>query len=385
MARVLFVVPPLVGHTNPTVSVAGALTALGHEVAWAAHPDKVAPLLPTGARILSLGDDCDEAVFAPILERSRRVRGLEGLQFLWQDFLVPLARAMVPAVDAAIAAARPDLVVVDQQAIGGALAARRRGLPWATLCTTSAELTDPLAGLPKVRAWVVGQLAALQEEAGVQVVERPDLSPRLVLVLSTEALIGDVSAFPPACRFVGPSIQDRPDPTPFPWDALEQRPRVLVSLGTVNADRSEGFYRTVFAALGDAPFQVILVAPDKLVGAPPPGFLIRPRVPQLALLPHMQAVVTHGGHNTVCEALAHGVPLVVTPIKDDQPVIAEQVVRAGCGVRLRFGRLDPASLRGAVDRVLREASFRDNAARVRASFAAAGGARAAAQLLHEVV
>jgi MGT family glycosyltransferase len=383
VARILFVVPPLVGHTNPTVSVAGALAALGHEVAWAAHPDKVASLLPAGARILSLGDDCDEAVFAPILERSRRVRGLEGLQFLWQDFLVPLARAMRPAVEAAIAEARPDLVVVDQQAIGGALAARRLGLRWATLATTSADLTDPLAALPKVKAWVLGQLAALQEEAGLPVVERPDLSPHLVLVLSTEALIGDVSAFPSSARLVGPAFRDRPDATAFPWDALEKRPRVLVSLGTVNADRGEGFYRTVCAALGDAPFQVILVAPDGMVGATPPGFLIRPRVPQLALLPHVQAVVSHGGHNTVCETLAHGIPLVVTPIKDDQPVIAEQVVRAGCGLRLRFGRLDPASLRAAVDRVLREPSFRENAARVQASFAAAGGARAAAQLIHE--
>ncbi|HKA90634.1 MAG TPA: glycosyltransferase [Haliangiales bacterium] len=384
MARILFVVPPLVGHTNPTVSVAAALGALGHAVAWAAHPDKAAPLLPPRARILSLGA-CDESVFAPILERSRRVRGLEGLQFLWRDFLVPLARAMLPAVDVAIAEARPDLVVVDQQAIGGALAARRRGVPWATLCTTSAELTDPLAGLPKVKAWTIAQLAALQEEAGLPVVERPDLSPRLVVVLSTPALIGDVSAFPPQCRFVGPSIHERPDATPFPWDALEERPRVLVSLGTVNAERGEAFYRTAFAALAGAPFQVILVAPDGLGGAPPPGFLVRPRVPQLALLPHVQAVVSHGGHNTVCEALAHGIPLVVTPIKDDQPVIAEQVVRAGCGLRLRFGRLEPAALRAAVDRVLNEPSFRDNAARVAASFATAGGARAAARLLDEVV
>src|SRR5262249_15894927 len=112
VARILFVVPPLVGHTNPTVSVAAALGALGHAVAWAAPPDKAAPLLPPRARILSLGA-CDESVFAPILERSRRVRGLEGLQFLWRDFLVPLARAMLPPLGVAVPAARPGLRVVD--------------------------------------------------------------------------------------------------------------------------------------------------------------------------------------------------------------------------------------------------------------------------------
>ncbi len=41
MARILFVVPPLTGHVNPTVSVGRALAARGHQVAWAAHPGAV--------------------------------------------------------------------------------------------------------------------------------------------------------------------------------------------------------------------------------------------------------------------------------------------------------------------------------------------------------
>jgi MGT family glycosyltransferase len=383
VARVLFVVPPLVGHTNPTVSVARALMARGHEVAWAAHADKVAPLLPPGARVISLGAACDEEHFAPILDRSRRVRGLESLQFLWEEFLVPLARAMRPSVEAAIDHYRPDLLVIDQQAIGGALAARRSGLPWATFCTTSADITDPLAALPRVRAWVLERLAALSAEAGIAPVERPDLSPRLVVVFSTDALIGDTSSLPSTFRFVGPSIGDRPDETPFPWDALRPGPRVLVSLGTVNADRGEMFYRQVITALGGGPWQVILVAPPGQIDAIPDNFLVQPRVPQLALLPHVDAVLCHGGHNTVCEALAHGLPLLIAPIRDDQPVIAEQVERAGCGLRLRFGRIGAVGLRSALDRVRSEPAFRANAARVQASFQAAGGAAEAARLLEQ--
>ncbi|MDV9201520.1 glycosyltransferase, partial [Streptomyces sp. Wh19] len=34
MSRFLFVVPPLVGHINPTVGVAAELVASGHAVAW---------------------------------------------------------------------------------------------------------------------------------------------------------------------------------------------------------------------------------------------------------------------------------------------------------------------------------------------------------------
>jgi len=42
MSRFLFVVPPLVGHTMPTVAVGAKLADRGHQVAWAAHAETVA-------------------------------------------------------------------------------------------------------------------------------------------------------------------------------------------------------------------------------------------------------------------------------------------------------------------------------------------------------
>ncbi len=196
--------------------------------------------------------------------------------------------------------------------------------------------------------------------------------------------MGPAEGFPDHYRFVGPSIGDRPDPTPFPWDALREGPRAFVSLGTVSADRGAAFHATVAQALAGEPLQVILAAPPDHLPDPPANFIVRERVPQLALLPHVHAVVSHGGHNTVCESLAHGLPLVVTPIRDDQPVVANQVVAAGAGLRLRFGRLAPQALRDALRRVLDEPAFRAAAGRVRASFAAAGGAPEAARLLEEL-
>lgn len=361
--KALIVVPPLAGHENPARSVAAALEARGHRVAW--------------ARVTSLPD----GIVAAIAERSRRVRGMESVEFLWQEFLVPLARAMRPLVERAVVDERPDVILADQQAIAGGLVARRLGIPWATLATTSAGVTAPLAAFPKVAAWVEAQLATLQREAELPVVADAELSPRLVIVLSTRALVGDAAPLPPQARLVGPALGGRGVDPPFPWDALRPRRRVLVSLGTISADRGPAFWRAVAAAFACAPWQAILVAPPALVGPVPDDVIVRERVPQLALLPHVDAVVSHAGHNTVVEALAHGLPLVVAPIRDDQPVIAGQVVAAGCGVRVRHGRLDGATLRAALRRVLDEPAFRAAAARVRASFHAAGGADAAGQLL----
>jgi len=87
----------------------------------------------------------------------------------------------------------------------------------------------------------------------------------------------------------------------------------------------------------------------------------------------------------VCETLANGLPLVVTPIRDDQPIIAQQVADAGAGIRLRFGRLRAGDLRDAVTSVLAPGSaYRTAAVRVQESFAAAGGAASAADHLEKL-
>jgi len=286
-------------------------------------------------------------------------------------------------VDAAVREFAPDVVAVDQQAIAGALVARRRGLPWATLATTSAGLVDPLAALPEVKRWQRALIAELERSAGLDPAGDAELSPHLVIAFTTEALVGPRERFPAHYRFVGPSIHDRPETTAFPFDEL-RRPCALVSMGTVNAEASGRFYATVIAALADDPMQVVLVAPPELARDAPPHFIVRPFVPQLALLSRVDVVVCHGGHNTTCEALAHGLPLVIAPIKDDQPIVADQVVAAGAGLRVKFGRVQPAELRAAIARVRDEPAFRVAAARVRDSFAAAGGALTAARELESL-
>ena len=375
--RFLFVVPPLTGHVNPTISVARALEGRGHEVAWVAHPGKVRPLLPPNAKLFPLPEAVAPEVVANVTERAASSRGAAALKFLWEDFLIPLARSMRPGIDAAVGEFAPDVMCVDQQAVAGGLVARRRKLPWATLATTSAGLTDPLAGLPQVKQWFEDLIGQLETEA--ELPRAGELSPHCVLAFTSSALVPQ--RLPHHYHLVGPSISDRPERTEFPFAEL-RRPCVLVSMGTVNAEAAGRFYATTIEALRDAPFQVVLVAPHALDA--PPNFLVRSYVPQLALLPYVDAVVCHGGHNTTCEALAHGLPLVIAPIKDDQPIVADQVVAAGAGLRVKFGRVQPDELRAAVTRVLTEPGFREAAQRIRGSFASAGGAEAAATALEAV-
>ncbi len=377
--KFLFVVPPLTGHINPTISVARALEARGHTVAWVGHPGKVRPLLPAGARLFALPETVEADHAVRVQNKAARTRGAAALKFLWEDFLVPLARSMQPGIAAAVTEFAPDVMCVDQQAVAGGLVARTKHLPWATLATTSAGISDPLAALPQVKRWFEDLIGELESAAGLP--RQGELSPHLVLAFTTPALVP--IALPSHYALVGPSIADRPETTPFPFEQLA-RPSILVSMGTVNAEASGRFVGVVCEALADQPYQVILVARPELAPNPPSNFIVRNYVPQLALLARVDAVVCHGGHNTTCEALAYGLPLVIAPIKDDQPIVADQVVAAGAGLRIKFGRVQARELREAVARVLADPELRAGAARVRASFASAGGAARAAELLEHL-
>jgi MGT family glycosyltransferase len=377
VSRFLIVTLPLTGHAYRALAVADELSARGHEVAWCGPKAYFGPLLgpdvtlfPTGTRLL----------------RDQAGHGIAALKSLWEQYLIPMARFMLPAVNRAVGEYQPDMVVVDQQALAGALAAHRHGLPWTTLVTSAMELTHPLASLPLVDAWVRAQIVSLCQSVSVTDAGfDPLFSPYLVIAFTTSALTGE-QPLPGHFVLVGPAMLERP--SAFEWDLLDPaRRKVLITVGTLATGLAGDFYERAAAAVAPlrARVQAIIVGPPGLLPDSPGNVLVVPSVPMLALLPRLDAVISHGGMNTVSETLAHGVPLVLAPIRHDQPVVASQVIRAGAGVRVPFSRVRPSQLREALVSILDDPSYRHAATRIGESFAAAGGAPAAAAHLERAL
>jgi zeaxanthin glucosyltransferase len=378
VSRFLFTVQPLAGHVNPTIAIAKALVERGHEVAWTGSELAMRPLLGQDVTIFPTGSR---------LYRDQGRQGAYAMKTLWQSFIVPFTRFTLPAVDRAVLEFEPDAVLVDQHAPAGALVAHRHGIPWVTLAPSSIELTRPFRTMPRIEEWMRGQLDRLWDLAGLTAPDGLDLrfSPYLVLAFTSRALTGDAT-LPERCELVGPVLAPRPPEQGFPWERLDPgRRKVLACFGTLVPDYAADIYPRALAALEPMDVQPIVVAPAGAVDDPPDHVLVTQRVPMLELMPHLDAVVCHGGMNTVCEALAEGVPLVMAPLINDQPVTVEQVVAAGAGIRVHAARFTPGSLRAAVATILDDPSYRAAARRVGESFAQAGGADAAADHVEAVV
>ena len=90
---------------------------------------------------------------------------------------------------------QPDVVVADQYALVGALAAHKYGVRWATLCHRALDLTPPME-YPGLQDWVRSKLAEAWAAACLPPDDDLDLrfSPYLVIATTVRALTGTAAA-----------------------------------------------------------------------------------------------------------------------------------------------------------------------------------------------
>ncbi|BDU18888.1 glycosyltransferase [Dyella sp. GSA-30] len=367
MNKLLFVGPPFVGHLSPALSLAMELAARGHEIRWVGDEKLLKKL---GSKSMTVYGCTLDWVVDRANERLGELRGSDAILSLWKTYL-SMAQAMYPLTVEALDAFRPDLVLSDQQTFAGSLAAREAGYRWLTLATTSGEIDPGPQSQASFHRWLMNALAEFGAELGLRDASDPRFSPFGTLLFSSCALTGALPTHPQIAG-VGCSIKHRSETAAFPWEKLDRRRKVLVSLGTLNDLAGKSFLEEAWLACHERreTIQTILLDPsDSMERVSDDDILVLRRVPQLALLEHLDAIVCHGGQNTISEAISHGVPLVVAPIRDDQPMNAAQVVDAGVGVRVRFGRPRAAAIGAAIDRVLGDPAYRAAALDIQPSMA----------------
>src|SRR5215217_8516971 len=196
MAKFAFVVPPLTGHINPTLSIGAVLLQRGHEVAWVSLDGSLAERLPEGGKLLLISyaeNDQQKQQSEKYLDiiTKKIVYGIDSIKFLYEEVLIPLNRHSYEGIAGLLDSYQPDLVITDHQMFAGAIAAVNKGIPYATSVTAPAAI-KVMDELPKVHEWEVNQIVTLQKELGIDGTVSNACSDQLTMVLTSKLFFGEM-------------------------------------------------------------------------------------------------------------------------------------------------------------------------------------------------
>jgi UDP:flavonoid glycosyltransferase YjiC (YdhE family) len=381
-----------VGHLHPLVPVAEALSEAGHDVAICSARSFRAEVEAFGLPFFDAGldwltsDRSTWQAFPPMPPP-----GPEFPAWVVLTLADITAERMVPDLLAIASEWRPDLVVREGMEYGGCIAAEVRGIPHASIAGNAyAAIDSPeIDYFPGNRRMVAEPLARHRARVGLPPDPEVEMPFRyLHLCFTPPAWDGTSVARPRNARFFRHISTVAPGARLPDWvERLPDRPAVLASLGTV-FNKTPGVLEAIVAALAEEPVNVIVAIgrdqePSRF-GPLPDHVRLEAYVPQPLILASCDAFVTHGGFNSVKEALAAGVPMVVVPISADQPYSAERCAAIGVARTVGAEVRSPDAIREAVRQVLADPSYRANARAFRDEMMALPGPETMVALLESL-
>ncbi|XP_071185150.1 UDP-glucuronosyltransferase 2A1-like [Salvelinus alpinus] len=141
---------------------------------------------------------------------------------------------------------------------------------------------------------------------------------------------------------------------------------VVFTLGSMIKNLTTEKGNMIASALGQIPQKVLW----RLSGEKPetlaPNTRVMDWIPQNDLLGHpkTRAFITHGGTNSIYEAIYHGVPMVGIPMFADQPDNMVHMKAKGAAVIMDFNTMKTQDLVDGLNTVINEPSYKENALRL---------------------
>jgi len=183
-------------------------------------------------------------------------------------------------------------------------------------------------------------------------------------------------------KFLGASVYDRKEQE---IDLKKtDRPVIYISLGTV-VKGAVSFFDKCIEAFRNEQVEVIISAgrsfPIHKLKEIPENIKVYDVVPQLLVLKQADVFITHGGMNSISEALVHRVPMVVIPFIADQPTNARRIEELGLGRKLDYRSIDSELLRNTVLSVMKDENISDNVSRMQRKMLDAPGNRGGAAMI----
>jgi MGT family glycosyltransferase len=385
------------GPTNNCVGIGNVLRARGHRVVFIVEESFAGRLEAQGfeERLMRLGPPPAVAEIlghfwidfirdtAPVFRKSTIEQLGEFIAPTWSA-LVDGSRYVEPRLRAIFDELQPDAIIADN--VVGFAAVVMAGRPWARIVSCNpAEVKDSRippfsSGYPTSdrREWPAfleevwrthdelwSGFDAFMREQGAPGLGSGPLGPEFIhdspflnLVLyPEEADYRRATPLGPTWHRLGSCVRSTTETWPLPESLApgsggRDGALLYLSLGSLGS-ADVGLMQRLVDILGRSRHRVIvskgpladqLRLSDNMTGE---AFL-----PQPAIIPQVDLVITHGGNNTVTESFHHGKPMVVLPLFWDQVDNAQRIAETGFGARLPAYTVEADGLIAAIERLL---------------------------------
>jgi len=415
MSHYAVIAPPFYSHVQALQHLSQALIARGHQITFLQQTDVGALLTDSRIGFYPLGLMSHPAgSLAHTLKLAAHPLGPSMLRLI--NEMARSTDMLCQTLPAALNTLAVDGVIVDQMEPAGALAAEALNLPYVSVACAlplNREADFPLAVMPfdygtsdqareryraseKIYDWLMRR----HDRVIARNADAMGLAPREKLhhcfspLAQISQLIPDFDfprhGLPDYFHAVGPlRAADRPGGTSPDYFPHGDRPRIFASLGTLQGHRY-GLFKTIVRACQEADAQLLLAHCGRLspFQAEKLGQASHVQVVdfanQAAALSQADLAITHGGMNTVLDAINHLTPLLTIPLAFDQPGVAARVVYHNVGRRAsRFTTTH--SMARQLQTLLTDERYRQQMLHLRTALRLAGGTPLAADIVEQAM
>ena len=389
--KIGFVSMPLSGHLNPMTALARRLQSRGNEIVFFGVPDVEPFARAAGLDFVPYGEtEYPVGSIEKVYSSVAKLHGFEVIRHSCTDLNPDLTRVTLDYLAEKIAVTGVEALVIDTIHFFIELVPLSMSIPyvhiWNVLhldfsgATPASVFSHPLdtspeglnrnaLNLQKIGA-ILGPIAEIARSFAEKVGLKIDWNDPAATVSKLAVITQTPKEFdfpgipwPAQFHYAGPFHDDEGrEPLPFPWDKLTDQPLIYASLGTLVNGLYDVYKHILEAVQPLENVQVVLsvgknINPDNLGPIPSNTIVVR-CAPQIELLKRATLCITHAGLNTTLESLANGVPMIAIPIGYDQPGIAARIAYHGTGKFIEVDELTTDRLRGLIERVLQEPSYR---------------------------
>ena len=415
MARIGIVSPPTLGHINPFLTLGKELIERGHTVVFFQLEEMKQRIVNAGLDFHQIGKIIPYHSMDGIKQELGHRFGLDAMRY-WRKRQMALFKVWFKDLPKALEEEGVELLLVDQSDATGSSIAEAENIPFVTVCLgLDMDWEESIPPFFSTWNYDTSQVSIHRNRIAMDEFvkdfislfnlinnQRKDLRLenynfyRNLYPVSPLAQIAQIPMFldyprrekPSHFYNVGPFVDTSPAEDFFPFEKRNGKPLVYISLGTILNLRPD-IFNLVGSSFYDLDVQLVISLGNKDIlleqDALPPDSIIVNYAPQRKVLSQAKLCVTHGGLNTVMDALCNGVPVLVIPISFDQPGTAARVKHHGVGELIPYRSLCKEVINRIVKKMICSPEYYKNAAMMKNKFGKLSGTESAVKIIEKTI